>query len=490
MKYFKKYLMTLILLNLMILTISPVVGEVNYDVTHEDSEGDVQTMDDNGNFANVPGHEDIDILSITSSKVKIKQNLILEMTVVGIIQVSEEISYGFYILDEGEMIYSINYHNGTCTGYNIGSYSSEPDILVATGAGSDTLIVTVPLNKLGYITHFEFTGTSNYFRFDNDTFEMYIDQVPDENYPWDDGFDDFDERKITINEPINSSTVFKICEIKGITDSYEGEIEFVELQIDSISSSGWKRAATSDNWLTWTYRWDTEDVAEGEHILRARTFDGDFYYFDNITVYVDQETAIAPKTIDIPTLTVGDKFKYKMVTNPDNSGMPEDIKVSGSMSMEITAIEMINVNGTDYNVYAFDVNGKYEVTSGLYSTKTTMSGTTWMNRPNLAIVKEEMTYESTMPSGSPFGGGSEQYSSHDIVTYEPPMNKYEFPIKVSEKWEYITKRTTKSTTTSDGETETDTYISNVTSNCECLRTDTINVPVGSFEVFLIMVVSF
>jgi hypothetical protein len=99
---------------------------------------------------------------------------------------------------------------------------------------------------------------------------------------------------------------------------------------------------------------------------------------------------------------------------------------------------------------------------------------------DLADLKEDMTYEY-ISSGF---GSTEKYTGHDVSTYDPPNDKYQFPVKVAEKWETITSKYTESTEESDGETDTYDYTETVIGTYECLRTDTISVPAGIFDVFV------
>jgi hypothetical protein len=82
-------------------------------------------------------------------------------------------------------------------------------------------------------------------------------------------------------------------------------------------------------------------------------------------------------------------------------------------------------------------------------------------------------------------GESETYTSHDITTLEPPDVVYTFPLTVSDKWESRTNMTTKSTYTYDGEAETDVYTETKVTKNECLRTETVTVPAGTFQTFVV-----
>ncbi|UCH89642.1 MAG: hypothetical protein JSV49_03055 [Thermoplasmata archaeon] len=453
-------------------------AEINYDVIHEDPKDDIKAIDENGNSEIVSGHEEIDIVKISSSKTMVKQNIILAMTVAGTIISSNYFSYGFSIMDGENEIYMVWYLNGTCSGINMKDYNSEPDKLVATWADTDTLEVTVPIKNIGPVTNFDLVGSGMENSEDPERFEIYMDQAPDEEYPWPGPGNGWEERTVTITEPTDGATVFKSTTIKGIVNTYEVNIQSVEVQIDTTSYSGWLTTSTSDDWSTWSYQWDTTKVSDGKHAIYVRVFDGEEYYFDSITVYVDQKTAVSPKSYDIPTFQIDDIFVYNMKYNTERLGMPEGATMVGSMTWKVVSIETININGKKYDVYVFDINSFQEVSYGLSSSKFTIDGTIWMQMSNLAIVKEDMKEESSDPIMG-------EYYCHEIITYDPPLYRCNFPIEVAEKWVCITNKTTENTETSEGETETYNYTTQTINSFECLRSETVTVLAGTFEVFLV-----
>ena len=487
MKCQPKLLVFLIMMWSLILASWPLVAGVDYEITYDDPEGDIQVFDSgSGETKPVSGYEDIDILQIKSSRAALKQNLVLEMLVSGEIISSENVVYEFLLMDGDVSFYNIWYTNDSCFGFNTNSMSSEPDILVATGEGTDTLTVTVPTKNLGIVTDYDFIGTAMQSETVEEEFIIYSDQAPDQGDPWSpyNGNGDWVEKVIIIIQPTNSSTVFANCEIRGISDASEKEIVIVEVQIDSTSSSGWHSAESDDDWYSWSYKWDTKAVADSIHTIHARCYDGEDYYYDSITVYVDQVTATAPKTTTMEKLAVGDRYEYRLVPNLANSDMPEDTTVTGNMTVKVTAEDTVRLNGNDYEVYIMKMDGKMEMKSGGQSMTSTMSGTTWLLKNDLSIVKEEIKTESTTSSSSIFGSGSD-YSSEEVITYSPPKQHYHFPLEVANKRESSAIKTVKSTVTEDGETDSNTYTEDITIKYECLRTDKITVPSGSFDTFLV-----
>jgi hypothetical protein len=89
----------------------------------------------------------------------------------------------------------------------------------------------------------------------------------------------------TISSPKHGAVVEGLCLIEGTAfDPDEGDvIEIVDVKISNLSwSSGWQVAEGTE---TWSYEWDTKEVANGEYIISARAFDGELYS-DEISISV------------------------------------------------------------------------------------------------------------------------------------------------------------------------------------------------------------
>jgi hypothetical protein len=88
-------------------------------------------------------------------------------------------------------------------------------------------------------------------------------------------------------------------------------------------------------------------------------------------------------------------------------------------------------------------------------------------------------------------GFNEEFVSEEITIYDPPGAKFRFPLTVGEHWQTTTIITTESSYTDpygdSSDTETDTYESSLIYNSECLRTETIVVPAGIFETYLVYI---
>ena len=90
----------------------------------------------------------------------LKTQLILKLTVKGVITDSEEIIYSFNLLDDGELFYMVYYSNGECMGINFNS-ESEPEVPQSSGANTDTLEVRIQSGDLGEIDEFDLYGQTS-----------------------------------------------------------------------------------------------------------------------------------------------------------------------------------------------------------------------------------------------------------------------------------------------------------------------------------------
>jgi hypothetical protein len=98
-----------------------------------------------------------------------------------------------------------------------------------------------------------------------------------------------------ITWPVNNQTFIDNFEIRGTAADSEGEIPLVEVQLDG---SKWQRC---DGNLTWSFHWETENVSSGNHIVRARSFDGTLYSeIQEIAVLIYHPTGPVIPTSKVP----------------------------------------------------------------------------------------------------------------------------------------------------------------------------------------------
>jgi hypothetical protein len=487
MKAYSKFIIYAVIIILALVYITPVQAQSDFDVLYIDPNDDVKEFSGVGS-ANSTDHDDIDIVYTESKKAMIKQDIVFKIQVAGIIQVDEDFAYGLYILDGDSEVYVAVFTNGTCIGINFESSELVEDILLTTGENTDTLQITIPIKNIGIIDQYDFYAFSSEYHVTEEDFFEYLDYAPDQEDDWTD-WDTWEEKFLFITEPVNGSTVYGISEISGIVYIDEFEIEYLEVQIDTSYNQGWDRADTSDNWETWNYQWDTTSVSDGMHTIRSRAFDGEGYYYDNITVYVDQTSSENPDSSGLSKLNVGDIFEYNMVSyiDPASADIIDDASISGKMTMKVDDTKSITINGSKYDVYKVTMDGKITMDYGVYSLINKIDGYTYHRISDLAIVKEDLEMTSSM-SGFGF---SENFVSEEVTVYDPPAAKFKFPLTVGEHWQttaFVTTESSYSDSSSDSsDTETDTYESSLTYICECLRTETIVVPAGIFETYLVYI---
>ncbi|UCE73915.1 MAG: hypothetical protein JSV56_12985, partial [Methanomassiliicoccales archaeon] len=439
-----------------------------YDITYEDAQGDV-TDSDGGQ---VQGYQYIDILGISSSESILGTQLLLDMTVVGVITNSDDIIYSFSIFDGGELAYYITYNNGICTGVNMDDGST--DVLQAQGTGTNTLEVRVKTSDLGDIILFDINGmTLDY----NETDELYfLDSVPDTGLgPF--FYNDlmgYKEMPLSIVEPKHGATVSETKTILGRTRG-DYEMSFVELQFDSKSEEGWILTSTNDNWGNWSYEWDTTSLTDGKHTLNTRAFNGSEYFYDSITIYVDQKNALFPRTMGMPKIYVGDTFRYSFDVQIQGASL--GIESSGTMSLQVIAINEIEVEGSTYEVFVIEVEGTQITETMGYSSSAIQKGTQWIRTSDFAGVKSQMSTTTTITKDDDV---SITYYNTTTIYY-PPFENYDFPVNIGEKWSKSC--TIKMFIDSGSETWNETH--EISSDFEALHVENVTVSAGTFETYVL-----
>jgi hypothetical protein len=466
---------------LAVMLFSNLVIAQDFELTYLDPEGDVKDFEDH---IYEEGYEHIDILEISSSESTLGAHLILEMTVNGLITDSDQISYGFSLMDSDVSIYEITYKNGVCLGED--TNEGNTDILQASGGGTSTLEIRVQKSNLGEISDFDFIGGAT--EFNEATEQFFLDMVPDSSIFPDDDFDNY-EMPLMITEPKPGATVSGTKTITGIIDTFY-EMISVEIQFDSESEGGWILTSTTNNWESWSYEWQSTNLPDGEHIINARAYDGSEYYYDSIIVHVDQSNAISPRTSNVPTLKIGSELRYTM----DYSDLYDylyiedfdmTMEMSAEMTMKVSKKENIEVNSKRFEAYHIDMTVSMTMImsyEGESSTTTlTGKGTEWVRVSDLATIKGIMETEAT----SSIFGMTTTSTDKSTITYDPPMDDYNFPMSIAETWTSACTTTTEYTYTYDGESDSETESIEVTMVYEALHVDDITVPAGTFETFVI-----
>ena len=434
---------------------NPIDSNINFDILYEDPIGDVETQ----NGSNVLGHDNIDIIQIKSYTSKDKRNLIIEIIVVGKIKNSPNIEYNIELFGnfdyegntEDELFYSICYKNS----YFEGDSQLNANII------DNILEITISLEEIK-------KDFKNYI----DGFDIYVHSQKDKIYSdYCSGFNW--GNPILITEPYDGSTVTENCSISGNISHLENSFKTIEIQIDSQSLSGWKLTSTINNWSTWSYHWNTVPELEGEHKIYARAFNGSNYFFDRIILNVKHQREIDPIICKAPSFNIGD---YNLYTggfpgidypNPnDNTILPPFYFFDANFGVKITGIDNITINSIEYDVYTlewtFDSNVKF-----------------WIRRSDLAIIKGELEIPHYNEENEKMFDGIE-------MIYEYPYGYERYPFKVNKKWENIVfEKHRYYNVTNKGKTEIRNFTHIYSINYECLSSNIIDVPAGTFNVFKI-----
>jgi len=492
MRNFLICLIILILLNSSILSVyiipamlnpSPINTLVQFNITYDDPMGDVYDPDQNHVF----DHKNIDIIQLKSHKSNDNRYLILELKVAGKIKKSSNVEYYIYLehyvnddeysVSWEEEYYNIECNNGVCIGVN--QKNDQTESLNANIRNSNTLIIKVPLERSKDIDSFNlYAETHEYTKSGS-----YYDNCYGRGWG----------TVLFITEPINDCTVSNNCSVKCILNPdyyYPGEVyTFVEVQIDSESTSGWRLATPMemDNCSTWNYQWDTKLVSDGKHTIYARVFDSKEYYFDRVMVNVSNYPLEKPKIADAPIYNIGDLYYYEGL-GPFfychiNDTVWGPYYEYGCAQGEITSVETIIINGTSYNAYKREIYEEYEFWDNEYKSyiKSIFKQNSWWRKNDLAMLKVEQ--ESLEIDEN----GDYVYDNSFTITYEYLNGNPRYPLNAGNKWDNkIIERDIRYNYTSEGKHEFDNYTHKYIIEHECMGTGTVTVPAGTFEVFIIL----
>lgn len=88
---------------------------------------------------------------------------------------------------------------------------------------------------------------------------------------------------VEINSPKNNEKVSGTIKIEGIAKDVDSTIQKVEIKIDG---GEWKDVEVKENWQ---YELNTNDLANGEHTIAVRVFDGISYSESSINIIVENQ---------------------------------------------------------------------------------------------------------------------------------------------------------------------------------------------------------
>jgi len=136
---------------------------------------------------------------------------------------------------------------------------------------------------------------------------------------------------ITIQTPEDGSEVSGSQIIEGEASDEDGDdsIEYVQI---SVNGGEWEEVTGTESW---TYQWDTITVANGEHTLEFRAYDGtDYSVIETLVVVVKNEEDNV-----IPEITVNSPLDQSIVSGT--------IYINGQSADDETAIEKVELSIDD-----------------------------------------------------------------------------------------------------------------------------------------------
>ncbi|MDP6870422.1 MAG: PKD domain-containing protein [Candidatus Poseidoniaceae archaeon] len=159
-----------------------------------------------------------------------------------------------------------------------------------------------------------------------------------------------------------------------------------------------------------------------------------------------ESARVVPDVHDVPNWRIGDEWVYD--TDFDVAGLIQQANVSASINtldgdttMEVTDIKFENIQGTQTLVYVVDISGSFssgnsganlEGTSGRLDID--YSGT------DIVRVSDLATWDSTFTLEVEFAPYNLGFLAVDLATitfstvYEPPRERYDFPLRTGDQW--------------------------------------------------------
>lgn len=401
----------------------------DYNLTKYDPRADVMRLRTGGTCL-FTVHNDVEITKITSrylvpSIIPSDNQIELNMTVEGIIQMDDNYTYMFFVFADGQE-YIFAYSNGMAIGFELGSDSSIPG-LTAEGAGTNKLTIIFNIDNIGPPSvSYDFSGGAIY---NNGDYERYFDFAPD--------------KLLLITEPSEGSTINGLIDVRGvIRESIESRPSgSVRIKIDS---GAWENVVGTD---PWSYPIDTTLLSEGEHTIYVE-IDGDDLENarDEITITVDQNKASYESFDNKPEMHVGDWYTYESIGNTNLGSL--SLEMWYEVDVRVEAFERISEDGIEYEAFRINTNTENEQDLGYIAWRYEIDRTSWRENDNFGVVKER-TITSTEIIGQ-----SDTVTDTTTV-YSPPLdhhNKSYVTVGFNNRWLFHITADSASNTTKPGET--------------------------------------
>jgi chitodextrinase len=213
----------------------------------------------------------------------------------------------------------------------------------------------------------------------------------------------------SISYPVADDSVAGEITIRGTaTDPDDGdEIEEVEVKINDDNWDGARITDTDDNSVDWEYKWDTEDVADGEHTIQVRAWDGEDHSTEQSirvvvnnrpTTFIELTEALKPTTTTPGgKVTVSGKATY-------DTNVPV---ANANLQITITETNKKWTTNTDskgaysYIITAPQTPGRYTVevyvTDGSLERETSKKFTVEEVPPDLSIASGDISFSKSRP---------------------------------------------------------------------------------------------
>ncbi|UCH90172.1 MAG: hypothetical protein JSV49_05920 [Thermoplasmata archaeon] len=447
-------------------------ADVSYDKFMIDPFDDVKKIGANDILTSAEGFENIDLIKAVSYQPLNEFGLVsqlevtFELTVNGIITDHKDIIY-IVLISSDDDDYIITYNNGNSEGISSDNPFGPSFNVDSEGAGTDTLNLTVNLVNIGPPhDYFDWTalGMMTDSSMDGGDYQ-YMDKAPD--------------KIIKFTEPTHLGTVHSTVTVEGLVEPSIVTIQSVEYQIDTKFDGNWNDVDDNNgDYSEWSFSWDTTAVQdEVPHDINVRGYDGERYYEDTITLYVVQANKDNPEQIkSVPEINAGDTFEFSSTHDPSYMGIK--LEMITDLTETVVSAETYNVGGTSYEVWRRELTGDGVATYANIPIDFTMDGYSLTTRDELNVVKEMEEMMITVPLVGTIEAAT-------TITYTPPLNSFDFPLVIGERWNTINDISTFTEMRYSGDYANDTSEGEVEYLFEALHTETTVVPKGEFDTFVI-----
>jgi hypothetical protein len=177
--------------------------------------------------------------------------------------------------------------------------------------------------------------------------------------------------------------------------------------------------------------------------------------------------------MNLPTYQVGDEWVFDVNVNV------QDVILAGEWTFTVEGEESIS----GHNVYNLSLEGSGPATlSGIGTGDYVTEGSTFLRKSDLAALKEDVKVNVSVT----FGTIDVFVDFYMNISYDPPQDQFDFPIKTDDTWSSTSTVTSSLTIVSSmlptNSTETTVIL---TTEFECESKEMVSVPAGDFQSYKI-----